>query len=84
MFISPNDQLEASDNENALIKIGFKVGLLIDFTDKGLDLAFYINREFIGSPFVNMQIKEVTPVVFLKFYQSSVRLIERPAYPPIN
>jgi hypothetical protein len=71
------EQVEYGD----LSKMGDRIGILMEFGDKGLDVSFFINKINMGVAFKNLPGGTYYPCVLLYFEGAKVRIMNRVPIP---
>jgi hypothetical protein len=61
--------------------MGDKVGILMEFTEKGLDISFYINKLFLGVAFKGLPPNTYYPCALLLYDGAKVRITNRVPLP---
>ncbi len=64
-----------------ICKINDKIGLLLEFTDKGLDVSFFLNKIDLGIAFKDLPVNYYYPCVILLYEGAKVRIKNRVPLP---
>ncbi len=62
-------------------KINDSIGMLLEFTNRGLDVTFFINKVNMGVAFKNLSSQTYYACIALGFDSSKVRIIEEAEFP---
>lgn len=76
-----NGKTEETAFGNKEAKINDKIGVLLEFKEEGLDISYYINKEYIGKAFEKIQEKIFYPCVGLGLANSKIMISNNPAFP---
>lgn len=57
--------------------MGDKIGILMEFSDKGLDVSFFINKLDLGVAFKNLPHNTYYPCALLLYEGAKVKLTNR-------
>lgn len=68
----------------AQCKINDSIGILLEFTSKGLDISFHINKINFGYAFRNLPIQTYYPCVVLGFDSSRIEIVSSAFFPSNN
>jgi hypothetical protein len=64
-----------------MCKMGDKVGILMEFKEKGLDISFFINNVFLGVAFKDLPNDTYYPCAVLYYECAKVKISNRVAFP---
>ena len=64
-----------------ICKMGDKVGILLEFTGKGLDVSFFINKLNLGVAFRGLPLNTYYPCVLLYYDGAKVKVTNRVPLP---
>jgi hypothetical protein len=62
-------------------KMGDKIGILMEFSEKGLDVSFFINKIDLGVAFRNLPHNTYYPSVLLYYEGAKVKVMNRVTIP---
>ena len=62
-------------------KMGDKIGILMEFNDKGLDVSFFINKMDMGIAFRSLPSNTYYPCVLLYYDGAKVKVMNRVPLP---
>lgn len=88
----PSDKKKIGYNEKGTIeksaygsicKLGDSVGILMEFTSKGLDISFFVNKICEGVAFRNLPFQTYYPCAILGYDSSKVSIVSQAAFPDI-
>lgn len=88
----PSEGLKISYNDKGTVekkeygvqcRINDSVGILLEFTGKGLNVTYFVNKINIGAAFQNLTIQTYYPCIALGFDSSSVRILNDVPYPDL-
>jgi hypothetical protein len=63
--------------------MGDKIGVLLEFTQKGLDVSFFINKLDLGVAFKSLPLTTYYPCVLLYYEGAKVKVSNRVPLPDI-
>ena len=66
-----------------ITKIGDRIGIMMEFTNTGLDVSFYVNKINMGVAFKNLPLNVYFPSVVLGFDGTRVRVCGKVAFPDV-
>ena len=72
-----SEQVEYGD----ISKMGDKIGILMEFNEKGLDVSFFINKMDLGVAFKNLPNNTYYPCVLLYYDGAKVRVMNKVPIP---
>jgi len=64
-----------------ITKISDKVGILLEFTESGLDITYFINKKNIGVAFKSLPPNTYYPCVVLGYDGTKVKMVNNVSFP---
>ena len=77
-----NNKIEYKDF-GEVTKIFDRIGVLIEFTNEGVSISYYVNKILVGTPFTKLQEKIVFPCVRLGIETTKVMITNQVDFPDV-
>lgn len=77
-----NNKIEYKDF-GEVTKIFDRIGVLIEFTNEGINISYYVNKILLGTPFTKLQEKIVFPCVRLGIETTKVMITNQVDFPDV-